>query len=231
MEKTFADAFDLLGSLDKAVADIAWLSIRVSTLSTMLACAIGFPVGAMVALMRFHGRGAVTGLLNTAMGFPPVLAGLLVYLALSRSGPFGGLGLLFTPSAMVIAQTLLLTPLVAALTHQIVEEEKGRLDEQLRSMRLTLSQRIAVILFDARHALVVVILAAFGRAIAEVGAVIVAGGNIAGSTRTMTTAISLETQKGDLPLALALGTVLVGIVVCVNVLGSLVRFHVARTHG
>jgi tungstate transport system permease protein len=221
----------VLNSVDGDLWDIAWLSMRVSGVATILSCLVGFPLGAAVALGRFRGRTALATVLNAAMGLPPVLVGLCVYLALSRSGPLGALGLLFTPTAMVAAQTCLITPLVAALTKQIVEEADGRLGEQLRSMRLSLVQCVAAILFDTRHALIVVVLAAFGRAIAEVGAVIVAGGNIAGYTRTMTTAISLETQKGDVPLALSLGIVLVGIVIVVNVAGSLLRSYVARTYG
>jgi tungstate transport system permease protein len=231
MGQTFAEAFMLLGSLDASVLQIAGLSIYVSSLSTLVASVLGLPLGGAVALTAFRGRGALAAVLNASLGLPPVLAGLFVYLLLSRSGPLGAAGLLFTPAAMVIAQTLLITPLAAALSHQIVEEANVRLGEQLRSMRLTLAQRIVAILFDTRHALIVVVLAAFGRAIAEVGAVIVAGGNIAGYTRTMTTAISLETQKGDLPLALALGLILIGIVGGVNIAGSLLRAYVARNYG
>lgn len=231
MVNLVSESIAMLGSVEGDLWQIAGLSIRVSGLATVLSCLIGFPVGAAIALARFRGRAPMTTALNAAMGLPPVLVGLCVYLALSRSGPLGPLGLLFTPTAMVIAQTCLITPLVAALTRQIVEEADGRLGEQLRSMKLSLAQRVAAILFDTRHALIVVVLAAFGRAIAEVGAVIVAGGNIAGYTRTMTTAISLETQKGDVPLALSLGIVLVGIVIAVNVAGALLRSHVARTYG
>ncbi len=231
MGEAFAQALAPFGALDTPVFEIAWLSVRVSAASTLLSCALGLPIGAGVALSSFRGRSVVAALLNAAMGLPPVLVGLLVYLLLSRSGPLGSFGLLFTPTAMVVAQTALITPLVAALTRQVVEEAEGRLGEQLRSMRLGLRRRVRVILFDTRHALVTVGLAAFGRAIAEVGAVIVAGGNIAGATRTMTTAISLETQKGDLPLALALGGVLMAIVVGVNAAGSLLRTYTARVHG
>ncbi len=231
MLTAFAQVAGLLATLDTSVLEIAWLSVRVSAASTLLSCTLGLPLGAAVALGAFRGRGGVVALLEAAMGLPPVLVGLLVYLVLSRSGPLGAFGLLFTPTAMVAAQTVLITPLAAALTRQIVEEADGRLGEQLRSMRLSLAQRVGTILFDTRHALVTVVLASFGRAIAEVGAVIVAGGNIAGATRTMTTAISLETQKGDLPLALALGAVLMAIVVCVNAAGSLLRAHAARRDG
>jgi tungstate transport system permease protein len=155
----------------------------------------------------------------------------VLYLVLSRSGPLGPLGLLFTPAAMIAAQTVLVTPLIAALTRQIVEDADRELGEQLRSMRLGRWQRMRTLLYDARFSLVVAILAAFGRAISEVGAVLVVGGNIAGFTRTMTTAISLETQKGDLPLALALGFVLIGIVIMVNAVASALRFYAMRAHG
>jgi tungstate transport system permease protein len=231
LESVFAEAQTLAGSLDTSVFPIARLSLEVSALSTLMACVLGLPAGAVTAIMTFRGRDAFATFLNAAMGLPPVLVGLLVYLLLSRSGPLGTLGLLFTPAAMVAAQTVLITPLVAALTRQIVEEANARLGEQLCSMRLSLTQRAMTILYDTRHALIVVVLAAFGRAIAEVGAVIIAGGNIAGYTRTMTTAIALETQKGDLPTALMLGGILVSIVVGVNVAASLLRTYVARTYG
>lgn len=231
MWQTLADAVSLVGTLDREVFAIAWLSLRVSTLAVAAGCLIGIPAGALVAIGRFPGRQGVIALLNAAMGLPSVVVGLVVYLLLSRSGPLGFLGLLFTPSAMVAAQAILVTPLLAALARQIVEDADRELGEQLRSMRLNAWQRARVLVFDARFSLVVAVLAAFGRAIAEVGAVLVVGGNIDGATRTMTTAISLETQKGDLPLALALGLVLVGVVVAVNVLASVLRSHAMRAHG
>jgi tungstate transport system permease protein len=165
------------------------------------------------------------------MGLPPVVVGLLVYLLLSRSGPLGALGLLFTPVAMIGAQTVLVTPIIAAFTRQIVEDADRELGEQLRSMRLSGWQRARVLLYDVRFSLIVAVLAAFGRAISEVGAVLVVGGNIAGFTRTMTTAISLETQKGDLPLALALGFVLIALVLAANALASVLRVHAMRAYG
>ncbi len=231
MVQTLADAFALIGSLDVDVVAIAGLSLRVSLAAVALACLIGLPLGALVAIGRFPGRGAAVAVLNALMGLPPVVVGLLVYLLLSRSGPLGPLGLLFTPGAMIAAQTVLVTPVVAALTRQIVEDADHELGEQLRSLRLSLWQRARVLLFDARFSLLVAVLAAFGRAISEVGAVLVVGGNIAGYTRTMTTAISLETQKGDLPLALALGIVLVALVLGVNGAASALRAYAMRAHG
>lgn len=231
MVQTFSDAFGLLGTLDRDVLSIAGLSLRVSIAAVLLGCLIGLPVGALVAISSFPGRQGVIALLNALMGLPPVVVGLVVYLLLSRSGPLGPLGLLFTPGAMVIAQTVLVTPLIAALVRQVVEDADRELGEQLRSLRLSAWQRARVLVHDARFSLVVAVLAAFGRAVAEVGAVLVAGGNIAGHTRTMTTAISLETQKGDLPLALALGLVLIGIVVAVNALAAALRHHAMRAYG
>lgn len=231
MERTLAEAIARIAALDAEVAAIAWLSLRVSGLATLAGCAVGMPLGALVAITRFPGRQGVVTALNALMGLPSVLVGLLVYLLLSRSGPLGPLGLLFTPTAMVVAQSILVAPLVAALTRQAVEDADRELGEQLRSLRLSAWQRARALMLDTRWTLVVVAMAAFGRAIAEVGAVLVVGGNIAGATRTMTTAISLETQKGDLPLAVALGLVLVALVLSVNVLASLLRGHAMRAHG
>ena len=231
MLHTFGDALGLLGTLDQSVVSIAGLSLRVSIAAVGLGCLMGIPLGAFVAIGAFPGRQVAVTLLNACMGLPPVVVGLVVYLLLSRSGPLGPMGLLFTPGAMVIAQTVLVTPLVAALVRQVVEDADRELGEQLRSMRLSTWQRARTLVFDARFSLVVAVLAAFGRAVAEVGAVLVVGGNIAGHTRTMTTAISLETQKGDLPLALALGLILIGIVVAVNALASALRQHAMRVYG
>jgi tungstate transport system permease protein len=228
---TFADALWLLFALDPAVAGIAAMSLRVSLAATVVGCAVGIPTGALVAIARFRGRSGAVVVLNALMGLPAVVVGLVVYLALSRSGPLGALGLLFTPGAMIIAQAVLVTPLVAALTRQIVEDADAELGEHLRSMGLSTWQRARTLVFDVRFSLAVAVLAAFGRAIAEVGAVLVVGGNIAGHTRTMTTAISLETQKGDLPLALALGIVLLAIVIVVNAAAAALRSHAARRYG
>jgi tungstate transport system permease protein len=231
MLQAFGDAFSLLGTLDRDVASIAALSLRVSLSAVALSCLIGLPIGAIVAITSFPGRQSAIAVLNAFMGLPAVVVGLLVYLLLSRSGPLGQLGILFTPTAMIVAQTVLVTPLIAALTRQIVEDADRELGEQLRSMRLNAVQRARALLYDVRFSLVVAVLAAFGRAISEVGAVLVVGGNIAGHTRTMTTAISLETQKGDLPLALALGLLLIGIVIAVNALASGMRAYAMRAYG
>jgi tungstate transport system permease protein len=231
MVQTFADAAWLIGSLDRDFVSIAGLSLRVSLAAVALGCAIGLPAGALLAIGRFPGRGGLVAVLNALMGLPPVVVGLIVYLLLSRSGPLGPLGLLFTPSAMIVAQTVLVTPLIAAFTRQIVEDADRELGEPLRSLRLSAWQRARVLLLDTRFSLVVAVLAAFGRAVSEVGAVLVVGGNIAGHTRTMTTAISLETQKGDLALALALGIVLIGLVLAVNALASALRAYSMRAYG
>jgi tungstate transport system permease protein len=231
MVQTFADAAWLIGSLDRDFVSIGGLSLRVSLAAVALGCAIGLPAGALLAIGRFPGRGGLVAVLNALMGLPPVVVGLIVYLLLSRSGPLGPLGLLFTPSAMIVAQTVLVTPLIAAFTRQIVEDADRELGEPLRSLRLSAWQRARVLLLDTRFSLVVAVLAAFGRAVSEVGAVLVVGGNIAGHTRTMTTAISLETQKGDLALALALGIVLIGLVLAVNALASALRAYSMRAYG
>jgi tungstate transport system permease protein len=231
MVQTLTDAILLLGALDCEVLSIAALSLRVSLTAVGLACLVGLPLGALIAIGRFPGKQITITLLNAFMGLPAVVVGLVVYLLLSRSGPLGALGLLFTPRAMIIAQTILVTPLVAAFSRQIIEDADRELDEQLRSMRLSTWQRAKTLIFDTRFSLIVAVLAAFGRAVSEVGAVLVVGGNIVGFTRTMTTAISLETQKGDLPLALALGFVLIGIVIVVNVMASALRGHAMRAYG
>ena len=231
MQQTVADTFAKLWTLDKEVFAIAWLSLRVSISAVALGSAIGIPAGALLAITTFPGRNGLTAVLNALMGLPAVVVGLVVYLLLSRSGPLGTLGLLFTPTAMIFAQTILVTPLIAALTRQMIEDADRELGEQLRSMRLSIGQRARTLVVDARFSLVVAVLAAFGRAVSEVGAVLVVGGNIDGHTRTMTTAISLETQKGDLPLALSLGLVLIGLVVVVNALASVLRSYAMRTYG
>lgn len=231
MLAALGEAFRLVLTLDGSVVAIAWLSLRVSLAAVAIACLVGIPIGAGIAIARFPARGSAIVLLNAMMGLPAVVVGLVVYLTLSRSGPLGFLGLLFTPTAMIVAQTILVTPLVAALTRQIIEDSDGDLGEQFRSLRLSPGQRARTLVFDARFSLTVAVLAAFGRAIAEVGAVLVVGGNIDGFTRTMTTAISLETQKGDLPLALALGIVLMAIVVFVNAVAAGVRRYAARRYG
>ena len=212
----FALAVGLIVSGDPALTEIVVLSLKVSLSAVAIACALGLPLGAALAVLRFPGRSGVIVGVNTLMGLPPVVAGLLVYLLLSRSGPLGVLQLLYTPTAMIIAQSVLVTPIVAALTRQVVADLYEEYREQLRSLGLGLWDTVGTLLWDARYSLLTVALAGFGRAIAEVGAVIVVGGNINHVTRVMTTTIALETSKGNLALALALGIVLIGLAVAVN---------------
>jgi tungstate transport system permease protein len=209
-------ALDLVLSLDPAFLAIVRLSLGVSSTAALLAALIGLPIGAWLALTRFPGRDAITVVLNALMGLPPVVVGLTVYLLLSRSGPLGSWGLLFTPPAMVIAQTLLIAPIIAALARQTIEDLWSEYRDELAAMDVGPAGRVATLLWDARLSLVTAVLAGFGRAAAEVGAVILVGGNIQGYTRTMTSAIALETSKGDLPLAIGLGLVLIAIVIVVN---------------
>ena len=216
-------ALQLILAGDPALVAIVSLSLIVSVSAVVLAGVIGVPLGAAIALARFPGRGAVNVLLNAAMGLPPVVVGLAVYLLLSRSGPLGDWGMLFTPAAMIVAQTILVTPIIAALTRQSVEDLWGEYRDELIAMNVGPLGRIATVIWEARFSLVTALLAGFGRAAAEVGAVIIVGGNIEGFTRTMTTAIALETSKGDLPLAMGLGLVLVAIVVAVNALAWAAR--------
>jgi tungstate transport system permease protein len=207
------------------------LSLQVSLSAVLIAALIALPLGAALALWRFPGRGAVIVILNALMGLPPVVAGLAVYLLLSRAGPLGEFGLLFTPGAMVIAQVILVLPIIAALTRQQIEELHGEYHEQLRSLGLSKPRMIPTLLWDARFGLMTVILAGFGRASAEVGAVMIVGGNIEGVTRVMTTAIVLETSKGNLPLALGLGIVLLLLVALVNAAAHLVSETTRRRLG
>jgi tungstate transport system permease protein len=211
-----AAALALIVGLDPGFLAIVRLSLTVTLSAVVIAAVIGLPLGALIALSRFPGRGAVIVLVNAMMGLPPVVAGLVVFLLLSRSGPLGPLGLLFTPSAMIIAQALLVLPIVIAITRQLVEDLHGEYREHLASVGLAGYRAIPTLLWDGRFALATAILAGFGRASAEVGAVLIVGGNIAGYTRTMTTAIALETSKGDLPLALGLGIVLILLTVLIN---------------
>ncbi len=209
-------ALRLVVSADADLLEIVALSLRVSLTAVVVACAIGLPLGALLAVTRFAGRGAVLVLVNALMGLPPVVVGLVVYLHLSRAGPFGWLGLLYTPTAMVIAQVILVAPIVAALSRQVLEDLHGEYAEQFASLGLPRRRQVAALIYDARYSLLTVALAGFGRAVAEVGAVIIVGGNIDHLTRVMTTAIALETSKGDLALALALGAVLLAISLTVN---------------
>jgi tungstate transport system permease protein len=218
-----ASALQLVLSADPALFDIVRLSLLVSCSAVLLACLVGLPLGAAIALSRFRGREGVIVLLNALMGLPPVVVGLAVYLLLSRSGPLGAWGILFTPQAMVIAQAILVTPIIAALARQTIEDLWMEYRDELAAMNVGPLDRISTLLWDARFSLVTTLLAGFGRAAAEVGAVIIVGGNIDGFTRVMTTAIALETSKGNLPLALGLGMVLLVIVFVVNALAWSVR--------
>lgn len=211
-------ALQLVLTGDPGLFAIVWLSLEVSLSAVLLAALVGMPIGAMLALTRFPGREATTVLLNALMGLPPVVVGLAVFLLLSRSGPLGSWGLLFTPQAMIIAQTVLVAPIIAALSRQTIEDLWVEYQDEFAAMNVGPLRRVATLLWDARFSLVTALLAGFGRAAAEVGAIIIVGGNIDGFTRTMTTAIALETSKGDLPLAIGLGIVLISIVIAINAL-------------
>lgn len=213
-----ASALQLVLSGDPALFAIVRLSLLVSLSATLLAAVIGVPAGAFLALTRFRSREAVIVILNALMGLPPVVVGLAIFLLLSRSGPLGEWGLLFTPKAMVIAQTILVAPIVAALSRQTIEDLWVEYRDELAAMNIGPARRVATLVWDARFSLVTALLAGFGRAAAEVGAIIIVGGNIDGFTRTMTTAIALETSKGDLPLAMGLGIILIFIVFFINAL-------------
>lgn len=210
------NAWQLIVSGDAALFAIVKLSLAVSLSAVVLAACIGLPLGAVLALTHFPGRNAIVVLLNAFMGLPPVVVGLLVYLLLSRSGPLGELGILFTPSAMVIAQAILIVPIIAALARQTIEDLWTEYRDELSAMDVGPLGRMTTLLWDARFSLLTALLAGFGRAAAEVGAVMIVGGNIDGFTRTMTTAIALETSKGNLPLALGLGLILVALVFAIN---------------
>jgi tungstate transport system permease protein len=226
----FYVALSLLLNFDAALFQIVALSLQVSLLAVLIAALLGFPLGAAVALWRFPGRGGMIVVLNALMGLPPVVAGLMVYLLLSRAGPLGEWGLLFTPGAMVLAQVVLVLPILAALSRQKVEELLGEYREQFVSLGMSRSRMMPTLLWDARFALLTILLAGFGRASAEVGAVMMVGGNIEGVTRVMTTSIVLETGKGNLPLALGLGIVLLTLVMLINagvyLVGELTRRRV-----
>ncbi len=211
-------ALQLVLSGDPGLLAIVRLSLLISLSAVLFAALLGVPLGALLALTRFRGREAVIVILNALMGLPPVVVGLAIFLLLSRSGPLGDLGLLFTPQAMVIAQTVLVAPIIAALTRQTIEDLWFEYQDELAAMSVSATRRVTTLIWDARFSLVTALLAGFGRAAAEVGAIIIVGGNIDGFTRTMTTAIALETSKGDLPLAIGLGMVLITIVIAINAL-------------
>ncbi len=211
-------ALQLVLSGDPALYAIVQLSLVMSISAVLFAALIGVPVGALLALTRFPGRETAIVVVNALMGLPPVVVGLVIYLALSRSGPLGFLGMLFTVKAMIIAQTVLVTPIIAALTRQTIEDLWAEYRDEMAAMNVGPLRRIATLIWDARFSLVTSLLAGFGRAAAEVGSILIVGGNIDGFTRTMTTAIALETSKGDLPLAVGLGMVLISIVIVINAL-------------
>ncbi|WP_341910763.1 ABC transporter permease [Ferrovibrio terrae] len=220
ISEAFLLSLQMMVQFDPELMRIVGLSLRVSLTAVLIGSAIGLPFGALLALTRFPGRHGCIVVLNACMGLPPVVVGLVVYLILSRSGPLGALGWLFTPIGMVMAQVVLITPIVAALSHQTVADLWSEYEEQLRSLGLTPLKAIATLLWDGRFSLSTAVFAGFGRAIAEVGAIMIVGGNIAGVTRTMTTAISLETSRGDLALAMALGIVLLTITIGINAAAS-----------
>ncbi len=212
----FQTAFGLILSADPELTQIVSLSLRVTLTAVVAACLIGLPLGAALGIARFPGRGALIVVFNALMGLPPVVAGLIVYLMLSRTGPLGFMALLFTPTAMIIAQTLLITPIIVSLTRSVIEDLWREYEDQLRSLGSSTMRAVPTLLWDGRFSLVTVILAGLGRAMAEVGAVLIVGGNIAGHTRTMTTAIALETARGDLALALGLGIILLSLTIVLN---------------
>ncbi|HTA44558.1 MAG TPA: ABC transporter permease [Bryobacteraceae bacterium] len=218
-----ASALNMVLTGDPVLFSIVLLSLVVSLSAVLFAALIGVPLGALIALTQFRGRGPVVIVLNALMGLPPVVVGLSVFLMLSRSGPLGSLGLLFTPEAMVIAQTVLVTPIIAALARQTIEDLWVEYRDELDAMDVGPALRVRTLIWDARFSLVTALLAGFGRAVAEVGAIIIVGGNIQGFTRTMTTAIALETSKGELQLALGLGIVLLIIVVLINAMAWVAR--------
>lgn len=226
----FATAFSMIWSFDADLMEIVALSLQVSLLAVGLACIIGLPLGAMLALFHFPGRKSIIVATNALMGLPPVVVGLIVYLALSRAGPFGVLGLLFTPTAMIIAQVILVTPIIIALSRQVMEDLWTEYAEQLRSLGASPMRALPTLLWDGRFSLSTSVLAGFGRASAEVGAVMMVGGNIDHVTRMMTTAIALEVSKGDLSLALGLGIILLALSLSINTIAFLVREHAMRRH-
>ncbi len=224
-------ALQLVASFDPTLLSIVWRSLAVSATACALACTLGVVLGAWLGVARFAGRGAVLTVLNTFLAVPSVVVGLVVYLLLSRSGPLGFLGWLFSFKAMVLAQTILVLPVVTALTRQVVEDTENLHGEQLVSLGARPLLRSLLLAWDERFALLTVVIASFGRAISEVGAVMLVGGNIDGFTRVMTTAIALETSKGDLPLALGLGMVLLAVVLMLNALTGLIRQWREREEG
>jgi tungstate transport system permease protein len=231
LTESASTALQLVAACDPTLLSIVWRSLAVSATACLLACTLGIVLGAWLAVARFAGRGVVLTVLNTFLAVPSVVVGLVVYLLLSRSGPLGFLGWLFSFKAMVLAQTILVLPVVTALTRQVVEDTENMHGEQLASLGARPLLRSLLLAWDERFALLTVVIASFGRAISEVGAVMLVGGNIDGFTRVMTTAIALETSKGDLPLALGLGMVLLAVVLLLNALTGLTRQWREREEG
>ncbi|OGA49930.1 MAG: ABC transporter permease [Betaproteobacteria bacterium RIFCSPLOWO2_12_FULL_62_13] len=229
--RALGEAARLIAQLDPNLVSIVALSLEVSLAAVVIATIVGLPVGAVIGVARFPGRQTMIAVLNGLMGLPPVVVGLLVYLLLSRAGPLGSFGLLFTPAAMIIAQSVLVTPIIAALSRQVIEDAWREYEEQLRSLGASPAVSAVTLIWDTRFSMVTIVLAGFGRAAAEVGAVIIVGGNIDGVTRVMTTAIALETSKGDLPLALGLGIILVSLVLAVNMAAYWVKETAQRRYG
>ena len=227
----FGEAGRLIAGAEPRLVGIVLLSLRVSLTAVFFASLIGLPLGAAIAIGRFPGRRALIVALNALMGLPPVVVGLLVYLMLSRAGPLGHFGILFTPAAMVVAQTILIVPIIAALSRQVIEDAWQEYREQLRSLGATAFSAARTLLWDTRFSLVIIVLAGFGRAAAEVGAVMIVGGNIEGVTRVMTTAIALETSMGDLPLALGLGIILITLVLILNAGAYWIKEAAQRRYG
>lgn len=223
LTEAFTEAFGLITSANADLYEILWLSIQVSLTALFVSIALGLPIGTTLAIANFPGKNICITILNSLMGLPPVVVGLLVYLALSRSGPFGVFGLLYTPTAMVIAQVVLITPIIAALTYQVMDDLHKEYQDLFFSLDIPLRKAVGAYLWDARYSLITAVLAGFGRAISEVGAVIIVGGNIDHLTRVMTTAIALETSKGELSIALALGIILLTLALIVNGLVTTVR--------
>ncbi|MFD2207066.1 ABC transporter permease [Kiloniella antarctica] len=229
--QAFFKAISLVFTLDEQLLEIVWLSLRLSLSAVGIALIIGLPLGAILALTRFPGRRFLNIIVNVLMGLPPVVVGLFVYLLLSRSGPFGVMGLLFTPTAMIMAQVILVVPIVTAISRQVLEELYGEYDELLRSLDASWFRRITALIWDAKFSLTTAGLAGFGRAVSEVGAVMIVGGNIDHLTRVMTTAIALEARKGDLIMALSLGIVLMSVALGVNLIAYCITESAKRGQG
>ncbi len=229
--RALGEAARLIGQFDPNLVAIVALSLEVSLAAVVIATIVGLPIGAVIAVVRFPGRQTVIAVLNGLMGLPPVVVGLLIYLLLSRAGPLGSFGLLFTPAAMIVAQSVLVAPIIAALSRQVIEDAWREYEEQLCSLGASPAASAVTLIWDTRFSMVTIVLAGFGRAAAEVGAVIIVGGNIDGVTRVMTTAIALETSKGDLPLALGLGIILVSLVLAVNMAAYWVKEAAQRRYG